>query len=170
MKFGKMKLSSLLKILMIFALTVTSFTMVGAKSTEAAGFGQWVNVDKNWRYRVDEPLSDGGKENEYHVHVEGKVGSKKVDGAETVKGNVSHKKTLKGAGVPTWVQKEVKASPEFKKGVAKQKELDAAKDKAKKMSWSDIVVKPTIIFTIAAIIGVQFAKLTLTGWKSFIYS
>ena len=165
----KHSFSFFFKVTMIFSLIVTTYVMASSKSASAAGFGQWVTLDKQWKYRVDAPLSDGGTEGKYHVHVEGKVGKKIVKGAETVDGKVSHKTTLDKSGVPQSMQKKVKASVEFKKGVAKQKELDKAKASAKKMSWTQLVLDPTPIIVIAGVIGISFYALTMAKWKTFIF-
>lgn len=167
--YVKQCFSFLLKVAMIFALVVTAYVNAASTPASAAGFGQWVSLDKQWKYRVDAPLSDGGSENKYHVHVEGKVGKKVVKGAETVDGKTSHKTTLDKSGVPKSIQKKVKATAEFKKGVAKQKELDKAKADAKTKSWSQLVFDPTPIIVIAGIIGISFYAMSMSKWKSFIF-
>ncbi|MFH7407568.1 hypothetical protein, partial [Pseudomonas syringae group genomosp. 7] len=85
-----------------------------------------------------------------HVHVE----KGKIRGAERVNGGKSHKKTLDSAGVPKSVQKNVKKTADFKRGLEKQKELDKERQKMSKYSLSELVAKPSLIVTTVAITGI----------------
>lgn len=166
LNYIKSRFSILLKFSMIFSLLIMMFMTMEATPTEAAS---WKELDKTWKYRVDPPLSDGGKENDYHVHVKGKVGSKVIEGSETVNGDESHKTTLTKSGVPKWVQDKVKGTAEFKKGKTKQKELEKARAEAKKFSWTDLLFDPKPIIDIAVVIGVSFYAFSMDAWKGLIF-
>lgn len=69
------------------------------------GYGETHNLGQGWTYRVDRTSAGDAKP---HVHVDNnKLG---VHGVENVDGTPSHKKTLKGSGVPKGVEKAVKGS------------------------------------------------------------
>lgn len=131
-----------------------------------ASSGKWINIDKNWRYRVDGPHT-GVDTAKYHVHVEGKIGNKKIESAEGVDGTVSHKKTMDKSGVPKWVQKKIKDSKKYKNGKKLQKDVKSAKAKikAKKLNLkkaADIIIAIGIY---VAIVGVCiFAINAVSAW------
>lgn len=156
-----------LKILIVFALFISSSLLITPKnSAEAAGFGQWVNIDKSWKFRIDKPSQSGNAdEMQYHIHVEGKG----VKSAEGVNGDRSHKTTMKKDGVPKWVQKEIKSSSEYKKGKKAQDKIDAAKDKAQKINWLNPVQVSKVTITIVAVTGLAIFS-SVSKLKSFVFS
>ncbi|MEB7773559.1 hypothetical protein [Kurthia gibsonii] len=109
-----------------------------------------------WKYRVDKPHVDGVN-NDWHVHVQ----KGKINGAERVTGGKSHGKTLTSAGVPKSVQKNVKKTKDFQKGVDKQEKLDKERKKASQLTWNQILLKPSAIIAIAAAVGLTVGKLLL---------
>lgn len=155
--------------LMIFCLTTLTFMGGGNMKVQAAGV--WKELDSNWKYRVDKPLADGGAEQDWHVHVKGKVGSKTIESSETVNGDNSHGTNFNNDGVPKWVQKEVKQTSDFKKGLEKQKELEKEREKVKSsnLSWSDILFNPLLIIGIATAAGYTVWQIVSGGFKNLVF-
>ncbi|MCM3125826.1 MULTISPECIES: hypothetical protein [unclassified Mesobacillus] len=142
----------LLMVLVLFFSTMV--LSVGPIDASAATMKD-VPGSAGWKYRVEKPHIDGVN-NDWHVHVE----KGKIKGAERVTGGKSHNKTLDSSGVPKTVQNNVKKTEDFKKGVEKQKKLDAERKKVSKMSWKDIILSPvTFLTTIAVLVGVTVATL-----------
>ncbi|PKG29554.1 hypothetical protein CWS20_06665 [Cytobacillus horneckiae] len=129
------------------------FLSIGPTNASAATMKD-VPGSAGWKYRVEGPHVDGVN-NDWHVHVE----KGKVKGAERVTGGKSHKKTLDSAGVPKSVQKNVKKTADFKKGLEKQEKLDKERKKVNKLSWNQIIAKPSVLITMAALVGLTVAKL-----------
>lgn len=160
----------LFKVLMVCTLLLGGLITTTAENTEAAGYGQWINIDKNWRFRVDKPKQGGSSDDvQYHVHVEGKVGSKKVQSSEGVNEKDSHKTNMDEDGVPNWVQKEIKSSQVYKKGQADQKKLEKAKSDARKINWWNPVETAAAITAIVVITGTM-VYMTITQWKNFVFA
>ncbi|GEL05502.1 hypothetical protein [Rummeliibacillus stabekisii] len=146
---------------MIFCLTFFTVSVSLGKTSQAAS---WKDLSKGWKYRVDAPLSDGGSENDYHVHVKGKVGKKTVEASETVKGGNSHKTNFDKEGVPNWVQKDVKNTKEFKSAKEKQKKLDKERDKVKsEFTWKDILLAPYVILAGIIALGIALVDIIKAG-------
>lgn len=72
----------------------------------------------------------------------------------------SHSKTLISAGVLKTVQKCLK-NKWFQKSFRKTVKSDKERDKASKLSWNQILMKPTVVISITAIIGISVGKLLL---------
>lgn len=120
------------KILSIILMLVFVFNL----SCMCFAAGEWQDLGKGYKFRVDEPHTgpDTGK---YHVHVnEGNVeiGSEGVDGSESHGDHMNN--------VPNSIKKKIKNHPEYQKGKKKQKNLDKAKkeiqDKNLKIDWLHI--------------------------------
>lgn len=155
-----------LKIGMAFSLFFVSVFLLDSNEAEAAS---WKDLGSGWKYRVDSPLSDGGAENDYHVHVKGKVGSKTIESSETVNGDDSHKTNFNKSGVPKWVQKEVKETKEFKNAKKKQKQLEAERKKMSNYSWNDVLFNPMLAIGIATTVGVTVWTIISGGYKNLIF-
>jgi len=151
---------------MIFCVTFFVFSISFGNNSQAAS---WKDLSKGWKYRVDAPLSDGGSENDYHVHVKGKVGKKTVESSQTVNGGNSHKTNFNKDGVPNWVQKDVKETKEFKSAKEKQKKLDKERDKVKsEFSWKDILLAPYVILSGIIALGIGLVSIIEAG-PAFIF-
>lgn len=132
--------------------------------------GRWIQVDSNWRYRLDDPHT-GSDTAKYHVHVEGKIGNKKIESSEGVDGTKSHKKTMNGSGVPKWVQKKIKDSTGFKKNKERQKKIKDAKAKIKSEKLNlkkakDIIIAIGIFISVVGI--AIFAGASIPAWGAFL--
>ena len=110
------------------------------------GYGQWHDLGKGWKARVDRPHTGAGKP---HVHVE----KGKVKGVESVDGSKSHGKTLDSAGVPKDIQKKARNLKDYKKGQNDLKKMKEAKSKikAKKLNLKN---KNDLIIAIAIFVSV----------------
>lgn len=135
-------------------------------SVTTRGYGQWHDMGKGWRARVDRPTSGAGQAKP-HVHVE--KGS--VKGVESVDGTPSHGKTLGQAGVPNDIQKKVRQLNDYKKG---KKDLDNMKKaksqiRAKGLNLkkaSDIIIAIGIFVAVVGI--VIFATSAVSAWGAFL--
>ena len=139
---------------MVFALLFSTVALSMGNANASAATMKDVPGSAGWKYRVEGPHVDG-TDNDWHVHVE----KGKIKGAERVNGGKSHGKTLTSAGVPKTVQKNVKKTADFKKGLEKQKKLDKERQNVSKFSLSQLVAKPSLVVTMAAIIGITVSNL-----------
>jgi len=139
---------------MVFALLFSTIALSMGNANASAATMKSVPGSAGWKYRVEGPHVDGVN-NDWHVHVE----KGKIKGAERVNGGVSHKKTLDSAGVPKSVQKNVKKTADFKKGLEKQKKLDKERKEVSKFSLAQLVKNPSLVVTMAAIIGITVSNL-----------
>ncbi|MFS2174215.1 hypothetical protein [Priestia megaterium] len=139
---------------MVFALLFSTLALSIGDSSASAATMKPVPGSAGWKYRVEGPHVEG-TDNDWHVHVE----KGKIKGAERVNGGKSHKKTLDSAGVPKSVQKNVKKTADFKKGLEKQKKLDKERQKVSKYSLPQLVKNPSLVVTMAAVIGITVSNL-----------
>lgn len=148
---------------MILCLTITSCLTIGGEEAAAAEMKDLPGA-AGWKYRVEGPHVDGVN-NDYHVHVE--KGS--IKGAERLTGGKSHGKTLDSAGVPNTVQKKLKATADWEKGLEKQEKLDKERAKASNFSWTDLILDPIITLSAVAVAaGVTVWQIIKAG-PSFIF-
>lgn len=129
------------------------------------GYGQWHNLGKGWRARVDKPSHGGASKP--HVHVEN--GNKK--GVENVDGTASHGKTLGGAGVPRDIQRKARNLADYKKGQKDLANMKKAKSqiKAKNLDlrkYSDIIIATGIFISVVGL--VLFAPAATATWGAFL--
>lgn len=128
------------------------------------GYGQWHDLGKGWKARVDKPHTGAGKP---HVHVE----KGKVKGVESVDGSKSHGKTLGSAGVPKDIQKKARNLKDYKKGQSDLKKMKEAKSKikAKKLNLkktTDIIIAIAIF---VSVVGLMIFSLGSIGaWGSLL--
>lgn len=114
---------------------------------KAAHSGQWIDLGKGWRFRVDPPHTDGSS-GKWHVHAENtRTGQK---GSEAVDGSASHGDHMNN--VDKKVKDKIKNHPEYKKGKDKQKKLNNAvsqiKAKKLKIDWkhvSDVLIAISLV-------------------------
>lgn len=142
-------------LLLVFVLSLSTFILSVGDNKVSAATMKDVPGSAGWKYRVDKPHVDGVN-NDWHVHVE----KGKVQGAERIPEGKSHGKTLTSEGVPKTVQKNVKATSDYKKAVEKQKQIDKERAELNKISWTTILLSPVVyLTTIATIIGVTISTL-----------
>lgn len=89
------------------------------------GYGQWHDLGKGYKVRVDRP--HGSNDTKPHVHV--KKGNKDV--TENVDGSNSHGTNMTRGGVPKDIQKKVKGLNDYKKAQKDLKSMNAARSKIK---------------------------------------
>ncbi|CAA3719147.1 hypothetical protein NST92_19370 [Bacillus sp. FSL R5-0586] len=139
---------------MIFTLLFSTMLLSIGSSTAEAAEMKPVPGSPGWKYRVEGPHVKG-TDNDWHVHVE----KGRIKGAERLTGGKSHGKTLDSAGVPKKVQKNVKKTKDWKRGLEKQKKLNAERKKLSEHSWYDILLNPWYLVTLAALTGVGISAL-----------
>lgn len=129
------------------------------------GYGQWHDLGKGWKARVDKPTHGGASKP--HVHVE--KGDKK--GVENVDGTKSHGKNLNSAGVPNDIQKKARGLADYKKGQKDLANMRKAKQQitAKKLNLrknADIVIAIGIFVSVVGLM--IFASGAVAAWGAFL--
>lgn len=129
------------------------------------GYGQWHNLGKGWKARVDKPTHGGASKP--HVHVE--KGDKK--GVENVDGTKSHGKNLNSAGVPKDIQNKARGLADYKKGKKDLANMKKAKQQitSKKLNlrkYADIVIAIGIFVSVVGLM--IFASGAVSAWGAFL--
>lgn len=128
------------------------------------GYGQWHDLGKGYKVRVDRP--HGSNDTKPHVHV--KKGNKDV--TENVDGSNSHGTNMTRGGVPKDIQKKVKGLNDYKKAQKDLKSMNAARSKikARKLNMkktADIIIAIGIFI---AVVGFAiFAASAIASWGAF---
>lgn len=128
---------------------------VNGTVTPQGSSGQWQTLQpKSWRFRVDGPHNDGGRQDTQKVHVHVEYQGKEV-AAEGVDGSVSHGYTMdkgqNGQRVPKHVQDQIKNHPEYKKGKKKQENIDKA---AKEIKSKNLTLDWWHVWDVVIAIGI----------------
>lgn len=141
-----------------------SFYFTPEATNRTRGYGEWHDLGKGWKARVDKPHTGAGKP---HVYVE----KGKVKGVESVDGSKYHGKTFRSAGVPKDVQKKTRNLKDYKKGQSDLKKMQTAKSKikAKKLNLkktTDIIIAIAIF---VSVVGLMIFSLGSIGaWDSLL--
>lgn len=147
-----MNIKKITFMVLIVCCVLMSGVLTRTQEVSAASSGQWIDLGKNWRFRVDPPHTDNANAN-WHVHVENtKTG---VKGSEAVNGKASHGDHMNK--VDKKIKEKIKNHPEYKKGKKKQKDLDKAKSEIKsrnlKIDWwhiGDVILAIGIVIACTA--------------------
>lgn len=147
---------------MIFALSFTVIFTSTPKTAEASK-RVWVTLNSGHKAGFDKPHDP--KTGHWHVHVFNKAG--KEIGAENMNGTKHDGENL--TKVPNSVVKKLKGTAEYGKFKKKQDKLAAERKNVKKFTWSQLVISPAPIMTLALALGLTFYVFNLQKWKTIIF-
>lgn len=145
-----MSIKKLFTVILMICCIVTVGTLTKSQTVSAAKSGEWQDLGKGWKFRVDPPHVDKSNAN-WHVHVT----NGKKSGSEAVNGEKSHDDHMDD--IDKKVKEKIKNHPEYKKGQKKQKDLDKAtsqiKKKGLKIDWKhvgDVIIAIGIVVACTA--------------------
>lgn len=158
-----------LTLLLVLSVFISMFSAIGlAKESPnpiiQKGAGDWEDLGKGYRVRLDGPNSH--KDAKWHVHVYN--GNKEI-AAESCDGTESHGQTLDDC-LSKKLAKQVREGKLYKEGAKKQKKLEEAKQQIVKKKLDlynarDLYIAAGIV---AAALGYEIWSLRSGKWLGFI--
>lgn len=155
-------LKNIKKYFILTLVLVFSFAFLTPLKSASAASRDWVDLGSGHKAGFDEPHDK--KTGHWHVHVY--KGNKQV-ASENMDGSKHDGSTLKDA--PNAVVKKLKSTSKWDKYKKKESELKKARENTKNFSWSQLVLNPGPIYTLAIALGITFWFYTLNQWKAIIF-